>query len=187
MSTKIPNGSEGCGVGKSLTKREDDKVVTLESAWDGLPTLSAPKDTSLLKSEKISGIHFHYKNPGEGVVVYVVDGYGDLNHDEFRNLRLDGVLSAGAPPFDFLTDIQDAGDHGSVMIDKIAGEHAAEATVAGMLAMYISRDLDSNTRLEDGITKLKTLSWKRNPEGVPIIHNGITPDQWPEEFRKIIS
>ncbi|EGX50816.1 hypothetical protein AOL_s00054g902 [Orbilia oligospora ATCC 24927] len=112
---------------KSLTKREDDEVVTLESAWDGLPTLSAPKDTSLLKSEKISGTYFHYKNPGEGVVVYVVDGYGDLNNDEFRNLKLDGVLSAGAPPFDFLTDIQDAGDHGSIMIDKIAGEHAGIA------------------------------------------------------------
>ncbi|KAF3245593.1 hypothetical protein TWF217_010425 [Orbilia oligospora] len=355
MSTKILNGSEG-----SLTKREDDdfEVVALENAWDGLPTLSAPKDTALLKNEKISRTYFHYNNPGEGVVVYVVDGYGDLNNDEFRNLKLDGVLSAGAPPFDFLTDIQDAGDHGSIMVDKIAGEHAgiaqrarivytsvvegsssvtlfsqlgallytydniinryvdldipciisiawqfglgrrdrgsplleegdtiakpfveilnklmdldnvimvssagngkpgdpiihypsrlgldapkrrhvvvggtdrkglnmwqfdtkipnfvwapsegiwtyghtsadvfvepvsgtsiAEATVAGMLAMYISLDLDSNTRLEDAITKLKTLSWKRNPEGVPIIHNGITPDQWPEKFRKII-
>ncbi|KAF3166146.1 hypothetical protein TWF751_008847 [Orbilia oligospora] len=344
----------------SLTKREDDdfEVVALENAWDGLPTLSAPKDTALLKNEKISRTYFHYNNPGEGVVVYVVDGYGDLNNDEFRNLKLDGVLSAGAPPFDFLTDIQDAGDHGSIMVDKIAGEHAgiaqrarivytsvvegsssvtlfsqlgallytydniinryvdldipciisiawqfglgrrdrgsplleegdtiakpfveilnklmdldnvimvssagngkpgdpiihypsrlgldapkrrhvvvggtdrkglnmwqfdtkipnfvwapsegiwtyghtsadvfvepvsgtsiAEATVAGMLAMYISLDLDSNTRLEDAITKLKTLSWKRNPEGVPIIHNGITPDQWPEKFRKII-
>ncbi|KAK6516266.1 hypothetical protein TWF506_006175 [Arthrobotrys conoides] len=344
----------------ALAKREDDKVLALVDAWEGLPTLSAPKDEALLEDKRLHKTYFHYKNPGEGVVVYVYDIGFNLDNEEFRDLQLqEGVLRSGDLRFDFLSDIAEHGDHhGGLMIDKIAGKYAgiaqrariviatmvegaavitffsqigallsvyddimdryvnldipciinfsvaftlarfdrdspdieygdklagtisdifsklmdldnviivsaagngkpgkpintyparlgldlpdrknqvvvggtrvdglnmfqydtnmpnfvwapgenvwvyghkdpntivepvsgtslAAAAVSGMLAMYISRDIDSNTRTEDAVTKLKTLSWKRNPNGVPIIHNGITPDQWPAAFEPI--
>ncbi|RVD81152.1 uncharacterized protein DFL_009027 [Arthrobotrys flagrans] len=276
-------------VSSILTKREDDEVVAVENAWEGLPTLSAPRNIEWMLDEKLSKTYFHYKDPGEGVVVYVVDSECDLGHYELLDIKFERWLGSGGPPLEFLTDVEARGEHGSKMIGKIAGKKGgiaqrarivslrdkptgmilidgdemtkplveilskltdlenvilvstagngepgapilhypsrlavngpkrrhvvvggtdvnglnvyqydpkipnfvwaqseATATVAGTLAMYISRDIESKARLEDAITKLKELSWKRNPEGVPTIHNGVTPDQWPEKFRKLI-
>ncbi|KAF3085914.1 hypothetical protein TWF706_011808 [Orbilia oligospora] len=63
------------------------------------------------------------------------------------------------------------------------GTSIASATVSGILASYLSRDLGSKNRIENAIRKLHTLPWKRNPPGPPVIHNGITPDQWLRDIK----
>ncbi|KAK6532937.1 hypothetical protein TWF281_007108 [Arthrobotrys megalospora] len=65
------------------------------------------------------------------------------------------------------------------------GTSVAAALVSGMLATYISRNMGSfgANQMDDAVKKLKDLSYKRNPgdrDGVKIIWNGITSDQWPE-------
>ncbi|EPS38737.1 hypothetical protein H072_7535 [Dactylellina haptotyla CBS 200.50] len=66
------------------------------------------------------------------------------------------------------------------------GTSVATATVSGMLAYYISQNLTSKTRMSDAIGRLDSLAFQRLPGGVPIIHNGITPDDWPEADQKLV-
>ncbi|KAK6508980.1 hypothetical protein TWF481_003746 [Arthrobotrys musiformis] len=350
----------------ALARRDDDnEVIARENAWEGLPTLSAPRNMEWMKDEMLSKTYFHYKNSGEGVVVYVIDADFDKRHYDLQYTKFERwTRVAGAPPLDYLTDIDGRIEHGSRMVDKIAGKlggiapqarvvfsslmegsglmsffsqlgaliktyddiiyyyadlnipciismswiigikrgfhetpdpikngdtlskilddilsrltnldnvilvtaagnedpsvpissyppgfainkqpekhvvvggtdqnglnmfqydanlqnfvwapaddvrslgpldswpshtilfkggtSVATASVSGMLAMYISRssddDLTPKSRLTNAIAKLKQLSWKRNPKGVPIIHNGITPAEWPEKYRHI--
>ncbi|KAK6535980.1 hypothetical protein TWF281_000228 [Arthrobotrys megalospora] len=343
---------------RNLTRRANDEVIAFRDAAPGLPILSEPRDLSLAGDDKIYSTYFHYKNPGEGVIVYIFDLDCDIDHwasyPEFDEITFQSWIPGGDFPLEPFTG--DHMVHGSMMLAKIAGrstgiaqkaiinlvtaadatgasgtftiidallkmydhirtynphkpciinmsmdldyvisveatgvtigksdikdllmeilkldniilvsaagnakpgvpitkypsflatqagaykrrhvvvgatddvgfnqyqydedmpyfvwaptwdvEHMwtrddgslkfvvgdggatslAAATVSGMLAMYISRNLGSKTRLDDAIRDLKDLAWQRNPRAVPLIHNGITPAQWPAEFRKI--
>ncbi|KAK6362768.1 hypothetical protein TWF730_000223 [Orbilia blumenaviensis] len=65
------------------------------------------------------------------------------------------------------------------------GTSIAAAATSGLLATFLARDTgEPEDRIERGIELLLKLSWKRNPKGVPIIHNGITPAQWPQSMRE---
>ncbi|KAF3916971.1 hypothetical protein AA313_de0207981 [Arthrobotrys entomopaga] len=62
----------------------------------------------------------------------------------------------------------------------------AAATVSGMLATYLSRNLGSKSAIKDAVAQLKSLSVVRVEGGPPIITNGITPSQWPKEDQKAV-
>ncbi|KAJ6259974.1 hypothetical protein Dda_5618 [Drechslerella dactyloides] len=155
-----------------LEKRSDDVtndnlVEVRRDAFEGLPTLSEPKEADWRKVPRIGTSYYDYKNPGEGVVVYVIDSGLNETHPDFKDLKIQDWITPGHFPSD-----------------------KATATVSGMLAMYLSRNMDSPNRITDAIEKLKTSSFKRRPEDpepVTVIHSGITLDQWPEEDRQMVT
>ncbi|KAF3908902.1 hypothetical protein AA313_de0207000 [Arthrobotrys entomopaga] len=55
-----------------------------------------------------------------------------------------------------------------------------------MLATYLSRDPASKTAIQDAIQRIKDLSVVRTRGGVPIISNGVTPDEWPASDRQAV-
>ncbi|KAK6538293.1 hypothetical protein TWF694_011172 [Orbilia ellipsospora] len=70
------------------------------------------------------------------------------------------------------------------------GTSAATATTSGLLAVFLSQNLNSKAPLDEQVSsaveKLKTISFPRKEGGVPIIHNGFTPDDWPKRDQKLV-
>ncbi|KAK6518741.1 hypothetical protein TWF506_005880 [Arthrobotrys conoides] len=77
------------------------------------------------------------------------------------------------------------------------GTSTAAALVTGLLANYISQNLDSKTRMDDAVTKLKELAHARipkdakgeplDPQVMPVAWNGIPTSLWPLEDQREVA
>ncbi|KAK6508979.1 hypothetical protein TWF481_003745 [Arthrobotrys musiformis] len=324
-----------------------NEVVVLKNAPTGLPMLSAPKDPGFVRAREAEDAYFHYKNPGKGVIIYVLDTGFERSHEEVEDIKIQDWILGGNFPIEKGTESPyDRLRHGTLLAAKIAGKRTgiaqdaelviaaqadgtglpsyptffdtilriydhiksqnpdkpciisittkadfdiegsttkslaagmvkeimyklrdlenvivvtyagnenpdvkisdiipklgadksltnsvvagavdknglnycqsdaafrnmvwaqgqdveiptwpkgyrhkdvdggtsmASATVSGILASYLSQDLRLRNRVENAVERLKSLSWEWNSSGPPVIHNGITPDQWPAE------
>ncbi|RVD81153.1 uncharacterized protein DFL_009028 [Arthrobotrys flagrans] len=66
----------------------DDEVVAFKDAPAGLLILSAPKDPNFVATEQRKNTYFHYKNLGEGAVVYLLDTGFDPSHEEVEDIKI---------------------------------------------------------------------------------------------------
>ncbi|KAK6343935.1 subtilisin-like serine protease [Orbilia brochopaga] len=139
--TLRPNGNHTREIfrDRDLEKRsdrdvDDNLVEVTRNAYKGLPVLSEPRELTWAKIPRIGASYYHYKNPGKGVVVYVIDTGLDEDHAESEHAHIqDWVFTDPFPP--------DKGDdyhqfyHGTSMVGKIAGERTGIAQGAEIVVV----------------------------------------------------
>ncbi|KAK6362767.1 hypothetical protein TWF730_000222 [Orbilia blumenaviensis] len=116
------------------TKRDDhDEVVAQRNAPTGLSILSAPRPQDSGNYQRLDDVYFHYKNPGAGVVVYVLELGLNILHTEFEEVVFEDWIAGGVPPLDPFTGEPDGNYHSGGMVAKIVGKTTGIAQNASIV------------------------------------------------------
>ncbi|KAF3259858.1 hypothetical protein TWF128_003849 [Orbilia oligospora] len=156
---------------------ETDIAVT-RNAMAELPYLSWPfsRDIRGKLSRQMKESYYHYKEPGKGVVVYLLDTGVDPSHPDLQNAKFSDWISSGPFHMEPWTDNVDNNfsdqPHGTLMAGKIVGKLAGVAQSAEIVAISCSQNYGLNSEISGFDCLLKAYDHiKRYNSGKPCIIN----------------
>ncbi|KAF3319439.1 hypothetical protein TWF173_000068 [Orbilia oligospora] len=152
---------------------KDSNIEQRDNAPHDLVSLSTPPGVS---AKQMQGIFWQWKNPGDGVTVYVMDTGCDSRHPEFKNTNFQDWIFPGPETLEEPRDDSDLPEsndfHGTPVTAKIVGEKtgvAQNATVvvaniiAGNARQGFGHDLYKS---HDCLLKIYDHVKKNNPGGI---------------------
>ncbi|KAK6515901.1 Secreted subtilisin-like serine protease sub4 [Arthrobotrys megalospora] len=122
---------------KSLS---DSDIDISRNALGELPSLSWPwpQQYRSKSAHRVKYSYYHYKEPGKGVVVYVLDSGVDPDTPDLEDANFQDWILGGLFPSEERTDINFSSDmlspHGTAVAGKIAGERTGIAQKAEIMA-----------------------------------------------------
>ncbi|KAK6505517.1 hypothetical protein TWF481_007412 [Arthrobotrys musiformis] len=148
-------------------------IAVTRDAMPDLPFLSWPWSIMFQyqKQSRLGSSYYHYKRPGEGAVVYVLDSGVDTSHPDLKNAKITSQIFGGPFPqeegADTLANTRYQAGHGTQIVGKIVGRLSGVAQAAKVVAGYcteahtlptIAADMDCLLKTYDHI---KTYNAKR--------------------------
>ncbi|KAF3184205.1 hypothetical protein TWF225_008278 [Orbilia oligospora] len=107
---------------------KDSNIEQRDNAPHDLVSLSTPPGVS---AKQMQGIFWQWKNPGDGVTVYVMDTGCDSRHPEFKNTKFQDWIFPGPETLEEPRDDSDLPEsndfHGTPVTAKIVGEKTGVA------------------------------------------------------------
>ncbi|KAF3908770.1 hypothetical protein ABW21_db0203444 [Orbilia brochopaga] len=177
-SKRSDGGTVNAGPASERSKLErrsgdKDKVVETARSYLDLSVISQPPDVSLDEINDREQPYHHYKDSGQGQVVYVLDSGMDLSHPEFADLPVEPEwLWVGH----FHADKEPLHSHGTSVISKIVGKWTGVARNAQVVVVNLvdgsgdasqNLGIDALSRVYDHIKKensakncIINLSWQ---------------------------
>ncbi|KAK6506267.1 hypothetical protein TWF506_011185 [Arthrobotrys conoides] len=151
---------------------KDKNIERRDNAPHELVSLSTPPGVS---ADQMRGIFWQWKNPGDGVTVYVMDTGCDSRHPEFKNTKFQDWIFPGPKTLEEPRDDSDLPEsndyHGTPVTAKIVGEktgvaHNATVVVANIIAGNSRQGFGHDLyKAHDCLLKIYDHVKRNNPNG----------------------
>ncbi|KAK6331351.1 Secreted subtilisin-like serine protease sub4 [Orbilia blumenaviensis] len=129
------------------------EIVVRRNAMGELPLISWPLPIPFKYEPTLGTVlqdsFYQYKNPGEGVVVYLMDSGLNPFHPDFQDLDPEGLewIETSDFPIEKWSDDPEVGFHGTIMGAKIKGRLSGIAQSVGMVVVPTLDGYGSSSRV----------------------------------------